>query len=85
MLPGAKGPLADMYRKLTRLMVAAGTDVQDAQARTALTVGLAEMARSVRPVGSLFILYAHLVLQSLYLSIVVMYNFLYVCSPEQRQ
>ena len=60
-----------MYRKLTRLMVTAGTDEQDAQGRTALTVGLAEMARSVRPVGSLFILHAHLVLQSLYLSIVV--------------
>ena len=71
MLPGAKGPLATMYRKLTRLMVTVGTDELDAQARTALTVGLAEMARSVRPVGSLFILYAHLVLQSLYLSIVV--------------
>ena len=90
MLPGAKGPLADMYRRLTRLMVAAGTDEQDAQARTALTVGLAKMARSDRLVGSLFILYTYLVLQSLFLSIVVIAHLVsvttnFVCSPEQRQ
>ena len=90
MLPGAKGPLADMYRRLTRLMVAAGTDEQDAEARTALTVGLAKMARSDRLVGSLFILYTYLVLQSLFLSIVVIAHLVsvttnFVCSPEQRQ
>ena len=46
MLPEAKGPLAEMYLKVTRLMVAAGTDEEDPQAKTALVDGLTEMARS---------------------------------------
>ena len=47
MLPNAKGPLADVYRSVARLMVAVGTDGHDGQARTALKTGLTEMARSV--------------------------------------
>ena len=47
MLQDAKGPLADMYRRLTRLMVKAGEDVQDGQGKTALKTELAEMAKSV--------------------------------------
>ncbi len=59
MLQDAKGPLADMYRRLTRLMVAAGEDGQDGQAKTAFKTGLAEMARSVTQnylIGGLLIL-----------------------------
>ena len=47
MLLDAKDPLANMYRRLTRLMVAAGEGRQDGQAKTALKTGLAEMAKSV--------------------------------------
>ena len=46
MLPNAEGPLAEVYRKVARLMVAVGTDGHDGQAKTALKTGLAEMARS---------------------------------------
>ena len=47
MLQDARGPLADMYRRLARLMVAAGEDGQDGKAKKALKTGLAEMAKSV--------------------------------------
>ena len=46
MLPNAEGPLAEVYCRVARLMVAVGTDGHDGQARTALKTGLAEMARS---------------------------------------
>ena len=47
MLQDARGPLADMYRRLARLMVAAGEGGQDGEAKTAFKTGLAEMAKSV--------------------------------------
>ena len=47
MLQDAKGPLAEVYRRVARLMVAVGADGQDAQARTALVVGLTEIVRLV--------------------------------------
>ena len=47
MLQDARGPLADMYRRLARLMVAVGEGGQDGKAKKALKTGLAEMAKSV--------------------------------------
>ena len=47
MLQGAESPLADVYHRVTRLMVNAGADEQNAQARTALENELTEIARSV--------------------------------------
>ena len=47
MLQDAKSPLADVYHKVTRLMVNVGADEQNAQAKTALEDGLTEIARSV--------------------------------------
>ena len=45
MLPDAMSPLANMYRRVTRLMEAAGTDEQNTKAKTALVNGLMDMSR----------------------------------------